>query len=287
MSDRSRLSEGEAFPFRTTSLRVGLAGAGRVGRAVARTLASRGHRIGAVATATPEGSAAAASEIGAAASDLPSLARGADLVVIAVHDDALPGVIADVARGCRGETWVVHTSGRSGAAVLEPCGERVAAVHPARPVPDAEASFDGVAFGVTCAEAAWSFAEWFVGQLGGFAVPVPEDRRVLYHSALVIASNFPSALAGDAIDLAPREVVLPLLRATVENLERMKPDEALTGPVVRGDAGTVREHLLALDAGAPHLREVYVANSRRILARAIAAGWLNAEDAARVEEALR
>jgi predicted short-subunit dehydrogenase-like oxidoreductase (DUF2520 family) len=76
---------------------------------------------------------------------------------------------------------------------------------------------------------------------------------------------------------------VPLLRRTVDNIATLGPDAALTGPVVRGDAGTVRKHLQALPA---HLVEVYVANARRAIERAVASGRLSRVAAAAVQEAL-
>ncbi|MGH2831011.1 MAG: DUF2520 domain-containing protein, partial [Actinomycetota bacterium] len=205
-------------------------------------------------------------------------ALAADVVVVAVPDDAMPEVVALVARGVRPGTTVVHTSGLHGAAVLAPCGERTAAVHPAQAIASAQTALDGVWFGVTCPAAMRSWSEWFVAELGGIPVHVGEEERPRYHAALCIASNFAVALAGDAEDLLPdRALLAPLLRQTVENVVALGADAALTGPVVRGDAGTVRAHLAALP---PHLLPAYVANARRTLDRALRSGRLAPPDAA-------
>jgi len=101
---------------------------------------------------------------------------------------------------------------------------------------------------------------------------------------LSMASNFAVAIAGDSADLlGGYETLIPLLRATVENVARLGPDQALTGPIVRGDAGTVAAHLRALP---PHQLEMYVANARRTLARAVASGRLDEAAAASVADAL-
>jgi predicted short-subunit dehydrogenase-like oxidoreductase (DUF2520 family) len=107
---------------------------------------------------------------------------------------------------------------------------------------------------------------------------------VRYHAALCIASNFAVALAGDAAELlGGYDIVIPALRANVENIARLGPDAALTGPVVRGDAGTVRAHLAALP---PEMLQSYVANARRALARAVASERLDEAAAARVRDVL-
>ena len=83
------------------------------------------------------------------------------------------------------------------------------------------------------------------------------DDKALYHAAAVIASNYSVTLAATAARLLRRigaseddslRVLLPLMRSTLDNLERQGLPEALTGPIVRGDTGTVRRHLLELDA---------------------------------------
>ena len=139
-------------------------------------------------------------------------------------------------------------------------------------------------FGVTAPDGMKEWSARFVAELGGTPLFVPEGERVRYHAALSTASNFAVTLAGDSADLlGGYETLIPLLRATVENIARLGPDAALTGPIVRGDAGTVSAHLRALPA---HLLESYVANARRTLARAVASGRLDEAAAARVAEAL-
>jgi predicted short-subunit dehydrogenase-like oxidoreductase (DUF2520 family) len=102
-----------------------------------------------------------------------------------------------------------------------------------------------------------------------------------------MASNFTVALAGDAADLLGDGAILaPLIAQSVSNVARLGADEALTGPIVRGDAGTVRKHLSALASRAPHLTESYVANARRTLDRAVRSGRLDAGRAEAVEDAL-
>ena len=134
---------------------------------------------------------------------------------------------------------------------------------------------DGATFGVTCPEPLRAWCDAFVADLGGTALHITDDERPLYHAALVMASNFSVALGRRRRRAARRtRDPRPLLRAAVENVARLGPDQALTGPIVRGDAGTVRAHLAALPT---HLIEPYVVNARRVLARAAAAGRLEPE----------
>jgi predicted short-subunit dehydrogenase-like oxidoreductase (DUF2520 family) len=211
----------------------------------------------------------------------------ATVVVIAVPDDALTATAGRVVPGLRPGAVVVHTSGISGVEALDGCGPNVAAIHPAQTIPEPVTELTGVFFGVTAPEHMRAWAAWFVGELGGTPVDVPEESRVLYHAALAMASNFTVAIAGDAADLLGDPAILgPLLAQTVGNVARLGAEEALTGPIVRGDEGTVRKHLEALASKAPRLLEVYVANARRTLDRAVKSGRLDPAKARAVGEAL-
>lgn len=211
-------------------------------------------------------------------------ALAADVVVISVPDDAIASVASRIASVLRPGATVVHTSGLHGTEVLQPCGDRVAAIHPAQTIATPNESLEGVWFGVTCPEAMREWSEWFVSQLGGRAVHIAAEDRARYHAALCIASNFTVTLAGDAADLLPdAQLLAPLLRQTIQNVIELGAGAALTGPVARGDAGTIREHLRSIPAS---YTPAYVAMARRTLERARAAGRVDEKRAAAVEEVL-
>jgi predicted short-subunit dehydrogenase-like oxidoreductase (DUF2520 family) len=247
---------------------VAVLGAGRVGTSFARALERAGHSI--VAELHRD--------------DDPSPIGDANVVVISVPDDALGEAAGVVERVARHGTVVLHTCGLAGLEPLRSCGPLVAAIHPASPIARHDQPLDGICFGVTCDEELRAWSEMFVADLGGTSRFISDDERALYHAALVMASNFAVSLAGDSAEiLGGHDILMPLLRQTIENIGTLGPDAALTGPVVRGDAGTVRAHLSALP---PHLRAVYVANARRALARAVASGRLDAARARGIEQAL-
>jgi predicted short-subunit dehydrogenase-like oxidoreductase (DUF2520 family) len=243
-------------------------GAGRVGGAIAQAARAAGHDV--IAELHRD--------------DDPSAIARADVVVISVPDDALAPAVALVARLGRAGAVVIHTCGIHGIEPLADCGPFVAAIHPARPIASPEQPLDGVIFGVTAPDEMRAWCEAFVRDLGGEVLFVATEDRVAYHAALCIASNFAVALAADAADLlGGHEILIPALRTNVENIARLGPEAALTGPVSRGDVATVRAHLRALP---PQLLESYVANARRVLAHAIASGRLDEQKAARVADAL-
>ena len=217
----------------------------------------------------------------------------ADLLLIAVPDDALAGVVAGLADtgALRPGQVVAHTSGAHGLAVLAPAaavGARPLALHPAMTftgTPDDLARLAGISYGVTAPAELRPLAARLVADLGGVPEWVAEADRPLYHAALAHGANHLVTLVNEAADrlrdagvAQPEKVLAPLLRAALENALRLG-DDALTGPVSRGDAGTVARHLARLAATAPESVPAYLALARRTADRAIAAGRLRPVDA--------
>ncbi|MHB8513076.1 MAG: Rossmann-like and DUF2520 domain-containing protein [Actinomycetota bacterium] len=264
---------------------VAIIGAGRVGCAIGRALAERGHRIVAASTKSNASAVRVRSVLG----DVPlaspeDAALAADIVLISVPDDSIEEVASIVSSGIRKDATVVHTSGLHGIAPIRVCGDRVAAIHPAQAISGTESSLHGVWFAITCSDEMVAWSEWFVDQLGGTPLRIREEARPLYHAALSMASNFAVAIAADAQDLLPDRMILePLLRQTIENIIDQGAEAALTGPIVRGDVGTVRAHLEVIPT---QLLEAYVANARRALHHAVSSGRLDPKSAERVRAAL-
>lgn len=255
-------------------LAVGLVGSGRVGPVLARALRRAGHRL---LAATPGRAAATLGEVALRPADEVAVRVARGLLLLAVPDDVLPGLAAGLAATgcCAPGTLVAHTSGRHALAVLEPLravGALPLALHPAMTFPGGPADLDrlaGASFGVTTPDPLRPVGEMLVLEMGGEPVWIPESARALYHAALTHGSNHLVALVAQAGGLLadagvaePMRLLGPLLGSTLENVLRSGP-AALTGPVVRGDAGTVAAHLEVL-AGHPALP------AYRVLARAAA-----------------
>jgi predicted short-subunit dehydrogenase-like oxidoreductase (DUF2520 family) len=143
---------------------------------------------------------------------------------------------------------------------------------------------------VTAAAGDRGWAHDLVGDLGGDAYDVPDDRRVLYHAGLAVASNAAGAAVAVARKLLlaariddPTPFLQPLVEASVANVLSRGAD-ALTGPVVRGDAGTIRRHLRDLEADLPVLLDAYRALTSVVLDQARPA--LDAAQVAALEEVL-
>jgi len=274
------------------SLVVGVVGAGRVGAVLGAALAAAGHRVVATAAVSAASRRRAALLLPGAevrpADEVAGAAR--DLLLLAVPDDALPGVVTGlVTTGAleRGTT-VAHTSGAHGVGVLG--GVPGMALHPAMTFTGEAADLDrlpGISWGVTATDRI--FATRLVADLGGVPEWIDEQSRPLYHAALAHGANHLVTLVNEAADLLraagveqPRKVLAPLLRAALDNTLRLGED-ALTGPVSRGDAGTVRKHLDRMPAEAV---PAYLALARRTADRAIASGRLRPQDAAMLLDVL-
>lgn len=279
---------------------VAVVGAGRVGTAIAVLLRRAGHPIVGVTGGAATRARAATHLPGVPVLDPVEAVAAAELVVVAVPDDAVADVVAGFARSCRPGAWILHCSGALGLSALDAAvatGSRRLALHPLQTFPDVERAIEelpGCAAAVTADdEDGYATGERLAADLGARPFRLSDEARPLYHAAAVLASNHVvalSALAARAFDLAgvsdPSATMLPLQRATVDNVARLGPEAALTGPAVRGDAGTVARNLEALAAGLPEAVEPYVVLSRAALDLAVAAGRLDAGRRASVEEVL-
>ncbi|QFZ16345.1 Rossmann-like and DUF2520 domain-containing protein [Saccharothrix syringae] len=287
---------------RPARLAVGVISAGRVGSVLGAALSRAGHVVSAVAAVSRE-SRRRAEELLPDAPVLPppEVAASADLVLLAVPDDELPGLLRGlVATGSlRAGQIVVHTSGALGAAVLAPAAEVGAlcvALHPVMTFTGRAEDVQRMAacsVGVTAAdgdEVAWNVGEALVVEMSAEPVRVPEAARPLYHAALAHGANHLMTLVADCADLLreagvgnAERVLGPLLSAALDNALR-HGDRALTGPVARGDAGTVARHLAVL---ADHdTLPAYRVLALRTAARAQAAGLLKPGPASDVRTTL-
>jgi predicted short-subunit dehydrogenase-like oxidoreductase (DUF2520 family) len=241
---------------------LAIVGAGRVGTSLAVLWQRGGHRILGVAggSATPE--RAARFLPGVPVVDAVEAAAGAEVVVIATPDAAIATVCEEMAKaGALGSARaVVHASGATGLDALEAAasvGATTLSVHPLQTCPTVEAAVEaipGASFAVTAlGEDGYALGERLARDAGGHPFRLADERKPLYHAAAVFASNYlvtVTALAEELDRVAgvpdPIAALTPLQDATLANVQRVGPAEALTGPAIRGDAITLQRNLEAL-----------------------------------------
>lgn len=270
-------------------LDVGVVGAGRVGAVLGAALQRAGHQVVAVSGVSDASRARAADLLpGIPVLGVEEVVSRAELLVLAVPDDALVDLVAGLsATGAwQAGQLVAHTSGRHALAVFEPAIPHHIlglALHPAMTFTGTSVDLGRLAdccFGVTAPEPLRPVAEALVLEIGGEPMWIEERDRPLYHAALAHGSNHLVTLIAQALQAlgaagveSPQRMLAPLVSAALDNSLRAG-DAALTGPVARGDVGTVAEHLRQLESLTPDVRPTYVALARATAERALASGRL-------------
>jgi predicted short-subunit dehydrogenase-like oxidoreductase (DUF2520 family) len=212
---------------------VRVVGTGRAGGAIAARLKERGIAVSA-------GREAAGAPV--------------DLVLLCVPDAA----IAEVARSIPAGPWIAHVSGATTLSALDPHTRRFS-VHPLQTLSRERGpeQLDGAWAAVTAeTDEAVEHATWLADTIGLRPFPLADADRPLYHAAAVIAGNYLVTLYRTAAQLfdqvgAPQEALVPLMERTIQN------GFVLTGPIARGDWGTVEAHLRTLEERAPEVAPLY------------------------------
>jgi len=280
-----------ASAFHTPRPAVALIGAGAMGRALGLRLAESGYPVEAVLSRTRRSAESLAKLLGAPlASDHLSEIPNVPLVVLAVPDDQIADLADTLTAAPR--PWqgavVLHTSGARPASLLEPLrqeGARTLSFHPLQTVTrDADAqTLAGVTVGIEGEPRGVAAGIELAAGLGMRYLVVSAEDKPRYHLAAAMASNLLVTLMGmvqevlASIDIDRREAMAilgPLLQGTLDNLTATSPEEALTGPVARGDIQTLRAHGLALRKELPHLVPAYAALSVETVRLAVRAGAL-------------
>ena len=270
--------------------KVGFIGAGRAANAIAAGLHEHGYRVAAVASRTFSSAAALADRIEgcAAMPTAQGVADCCDLVFITTPDDAIVSVAGEV--DWRKGVGVAHCSGAESASILDAARERGAVTgsfHPMQTFTPASAGagvFAGVAFAVEGHPPLLDVLREMAGALGGRPVEVRPEHRALYHLSGFLACGLMSAQIGRAADLWREmgfnrqqglDALIPILRGTVDSLEKQGLPGALTGPISRGDLGTVRKHLEAMENHAPSLLPLYCESALGAVKLAVEKGGID------------
>ncbi|MGD9116106.1 MAG: DUF2520 domain-containing protein [Dehalococcoidia bacterium] len=283
-------------------LKLGFIGAGTVGTALAARLSQSGYPIVSVASRTKD----SAQKLSDAAGYCPvfdsnqEAADHAELIFITTPDDTIAPVVAAI-EWHEGQK-VVHCSGADSVASLQPAkdaGAEVGAFHPLQTFASVEQAMEnmpGSTFALEAEEPLLSALKELADALGGKTVVLKASDKVLYHASAVIACNYLVTLVKLAGDLwqsfgvdTPHstQALLPLLRGTLHNIETVGIPKCLTGPIARGDIGTVNKHLDALAQTAPHLLPAYRELGRQTVPIALAKGKIDQSQAKELQEALK
>ncbi|MCO1337842.1 oxidoreductase [Kocuria polaris] len=270
-------------------LGIGVISAGKVGAVLGAALRAAEHQIVGVHAVSEDSRERAENLLpGAPVLEIDEILRRAELVLFAVPDDQLGPLVAGLADAghFKPGQLVVHTAGRFGLEVLAPAraaGAIGLAIHPAMTFTGMSldlARLPDCVFGVTAENMMLPIAQALVVEMGAEPVVIADADRVTYHAALAHASNHLVTLAGQAAQLLnevgvehPDRLLGPLMRASLENA-LASGEGALTGPVARGDAGTVAQHVEALEDVDDDVRTAYTSMALATALRAADRGLI-------------
>jgi len=270
-------------------MRIGFVGAGRVARGLGVALRDAGYDIRAVASRTPAAADALAAQLGCTATTAQGVADRCDLVFLTVPDDAIARVAAEIR--WRGGQSVLHCSGATEVAALAPAadaGAMTGGFHPLQGFAGAgETPLAGCTVTVEAAPPLARTLDTMVAALGCRLNRLPPGKRALYHASAGYGAGFIHVLMAEiaavwgewgASEADVLAAILPMARTTLGAIDRGGIAETMPGPVSRGDAGSIRAHLAAMEAH-PERRAFYRAHTLRSVALAETAGRIDAAQA--------
>jgi len=281
--------------------RVGFLGAGRTATALAQGLDNAGYMVAAAASRSLASAHSLASKVPGceALAEPTELPQRCDVVFLTVPDDA----IASVAAGLpwREGQGAVHCSGVLSLDALASARERgalVGGLHPLQTFATQESGAQSLAGSTFAIEGEGPLQQWLGGavqRLGGHAIHLRSQDRPLYHAAAVISCGYVATLLDaatvlwEAMGFSREEAMramLPLTRGTLGNVEKQGPREGATGPILRGDVGTVRRHLVTLAKRAPQVLPLYCQAGLSMVALALERGSIGPDEARRIRDLL-
>jgi predicted short-subunit dehydrogenase-like oxidoreductase (DUF2520 family) len=228
-----------------------------------------------------------------------AVVNATDLIFITTPDDVIT-TVADQIEWSRGKS-VIHCSGADTTQALasaRAAGATVGVFHPLQTFAGTEQAINnlpGTTFALEAEEPLLNLLKEMADSLGGYAIELKAKDKVRYHTAAVIACNYLVTLVKQAADLwqafgvPPEQAVqalVPLLKGTVGNIETIGIPDCLTGPISRGDVGTIEKHLAALENTAPEVLAIYRQMGINTIPIALVKGSIDEEQADRLEVVL-
>jgi len=286
--------------------KISIIGAGRLGSALARHLHKIGNSPFSLISNNSDWLEKLSSDCHPVniSKSVDDLHRESSLIFLCVPDQALPGLIQKLAQILFFDwqnTVIVHCSGANTAQILAPLarlGAATAAIHPIQTFPtlnEGSERFSGIYWGVEANHVLLKSIKELVHDLGGIPIQIPAQAKALYHLACVVSSNYLVTLVSLSSEILagcglPKEdafkMMAPLIRGTLESLTWQTPEQALTGPVARGDVTTIKTHLGELEEQLPHLLPVYKSLAAETLRVAVRKGTVSASESANLMKIL-
>jgi len=283
-------------------VKLGFIGAGTVGTALAVRLSAKGYKVVAVSSRSKISARNLAQTINGCQvlNNGQDVADAAEIVFITTPDDAIAPVVSQI-QWHPGQS-VVHCSGADSTDILEPAkklGASVGVFHPLQTfasVRQAMENISGSTFALEAEEPLLSILKGMATALDGHWVELKASDKVVYHAAAVIACNYMVTLVKLATDLwqtfavpphQATQAILPLLRGTINNIDTVGIPQCLTGPIARGDVGTVKKHINALQKIAPSLLPTYQELGIQTIPIALAKGRINERQAQELQAILK
>jgi len=283
-------------------LKLGFIGAGTVGTALALRLNDKGYQVVAVSSRSQVSAENLAQAISHCRffNNSQDVVDIAELVFITTPDDVIAQVVSQL-------KWhdgqgVVHCSGADSTEILQPAkelGAHVGVFHPLQTfasTKQAMGNMPGSTFAVEAEEPLLGTLKDMATALDGHWIELKASDKVIYHAAAVIACNYVVTLVKLATDLwqnfsipphQATQALLPLLRGTISNIDAIGIPQCLTGPIARGDSGTIKKHLSALEEVAPAVLSTYRELGLQTIPIALAKGRINEQQAEELKTILR
>jgi len=279
-------------------LKIGIIGAGKVGTALSVLLSRKGYKVASVYSRSQSSAEKLAAAVKGCrvAYSYQDAADAAELIFITTPDSAIAGVVSSI-KWHAGHS-VIHCSGADSTDILEPArqsGAMVGGFHPLQTfagIKEAIENLPGSTFALETEEPLLTTLKKMAEDLGGQWITLKAQDKVAYHTAAVFASNYLVTLVKMATDLwktfsiptdQATKALLPLMRGTLHNIETIGIPNCLTGPIARGDNGTVSKHLQDLHEKAPALLFPYKELGLQTIPVALAKGTINVKQASELE----
>jgi predicted short-subunit dehydrogenase-like oxidoreductase (DUF2520 family) len=280
-------------------IKLGFIGAGTMATALAVAFHNKGYPVVAVSSRNRLSADKLAYLIDGchACNSNQEVANAAELVIVTTPDDVIASVASEVK--WRPGQSVAHCSGADSTGILAPAtkaGAAAGAFHPLQTFAGLRReNLPSITYALEAEEPLLAVLKEMATDLGGRWIVLNEEDKILYHTAAVFACNYMITLTKIATDLWQRfnippqqatQALLPLLRGTINNIESIGIPQSLTGPIARGDSGTIKKHLLALKKAAPEIISTYSELGLKTIPVALAKGGINSKQADELEALL-